>query len=161
MRVNIRSAQNGDQRRVLTRVAPDVSIHVLGYTSSTSPFHLHTSTINETHSIALVCVERFQRALEFHMIWARSIRGLTRLQAWQEFNKPSTYRRKIRVPRLSRWTSQRCRKARVSSERRLIPSGLPAPRERNRAQPSPVFALAIRACLDRRVDVSSARDSGQ
>jgi len=80
MYVDIPSARD-DERQGSARVTPNVPKHVLGYTSPTFPFYPHISAIDETHPIALVCIERFQWALESHMIRTRPIRGLTRFQA--------------------------------------------------------------------------------
>ena len=146
---------------MLTRVAPNIPIHVLRHTSPSSSFHPHITPINETHPIAIVRVKHPQRAPKLHMVRTRSIRSLARLQAWQKFDKPPLNLRKIRVPRLSRRTRQSRRKTRIPSERPFFPPRLPASGKRNRTQPFPVFTLAIRAGLDGGVNVSSACDRGQ
>ena len=119
------------------------------------------STIDEAHSITVFGVELYQRALETYIIRACSIRRLTRLQTRQKLYEASIHLRKIRIPRNARRTRQSRRKTRIPPKRRFIPPWLPAPRERNRAQPSPVFLLTIRTGLDWRVEVPAACEGGK
>ena len=144
-----------------TRITPDVPIYVLGYTSPTFSFYSHISTIDEAHPIALVGIEFFQRTRESHMIRARPIGRLTRLQTRQKLNEFSVHLGEIRIPRIPRRTRQGCCKTRIPPEQSFVSPRLPTPRKRNRTQPLPVFPFAIRTSLDGRVDVSAACECGQ
>ena len=112
-----------------TRITPDVPIYVLGYTSPTFSFYSHISTIDEAHPIALVGVELFQRARESHMIRARPVCRLTRLQTRQKLNKLSVHLGEIRIPRVPRRTCQSRRKTRIPPKQSFVCPRLPTPRK--------------------------------
>jgi hypothetical protein len=144
-----------------TIIAPNVPIYVLGYSSPTFSFYPHISVVDEAHPIALVGVELFQRARESHMIRARPIRRLARLQTRQKLNKSFVHLGEIRISRVPRRTRQSRRKTRIPPEQSFVSPRLPTPGKRNRTQPPSVLPLAIRTSLNGRVDVPAACEGGQ